>query len=69
MDVAHQFKQIGIFLTQDRFVPILKQVAMSVVASAEADGMAGQKPTHHGGNGGAAGSQQQMKWLGSSAHA
>ena len=31
MNVAHQFEQIGIFLAQDRFVPVLEQVPMAAV--------------------------------------
>lgn len=64
MNVAHQFEQIGIFLTQDRFVPVLEQVPMAAVAAVETDGMAGQQPQHKAGDRGRTGSQQQMKMVG-----
>jgi hypothetical protein len=51
-------------LAQDRFIAVLKQVAMTAVSSIEIDGMAGQQPTHHGGYRIAAGAQQQMKMIG-----
>jgi hypothetical protein len=64
MDIPHQFEQVGILLAQNRFVPVLEQMAMALMAAVETDGVSGQKPAHNGGKGGTAGSQQQMKMVG-----
>jgi len=31
VDVAHQFQKIGVFLADDRFIAVLKQLTMTVV--------------------------------------
>jgi len=42
MYVADQLQQIGLFLTEDRFVPVLEKVTVPVVATVEADAISGQ---------------------------
>ena len=60
MNVPHQLEQIGIFLAQDRFVAVLKQVSMASMAPVEACGASGQQSPHHGGDWGLTGPQQKM---------
>ena len=36
MNVSHQFEQIGIFLAQDQFVPVLEQVPLAAVVPLQA---------------------------------
>ena len=47
MNIADQLKQIGIFLAEDRFIPILEEVAMSPVATVVGDGVTGEKSSHY----------------------
>ena len=61
MKVADQFGQVGVLLTEDRFVPVLEKVPVAPVALVKRHGMAGHQPAHHGGYGCFAGSQQQVK--------
>ena len=63
MDIADEFQQIGIFLAQNRFVPVLEQVAHPVVAPIEVYGVTGEQFFHQGRNGNVAGSQQQMEMI------
>jgi len=44
MDVAHQFQQIGLFLTQNRLISVLKQMAKTVVTAVVGDNITGEKP-------------------------
>jgi hypothetical protein len=39
MDIANQFQQIGIFLTQNRFIAVLKKIAMSAVPAVVSNGI------------------------------
>ena len=50
MDVTHQLQQVGVFLTQYGFIPVLKQVTGTPVTSVETNGVAGQQPPHDGGD-------------------
>jgi hypothetical protein len=47
MDIAHEFKHVRFFIAQDRFISILKKVAMSTVTPIERDGIPCEEPTHH----------------------
>lgn len=47
MDVANELLEIGIFLTNNGFVSILKQIPVSSVTMIEADDVSGQQPSHH----------------------
>lgn len=49
MNVAYQFPQGGVLLAQNRFIAVLKQLAVPFVAPVEADNIAGQQPSYHGG--------------------
>jgi hypothetical protein len=46
MNIAHQLQQIGIFLTQNGFISVLKQMAKTAVTAVVIDNITGQKPLH-----------------------
>jgi hypothetical protein len=46
MNITDQFQQIGVLLTDNRFVTILKQMAAPVVFQIISDGMTRQKAAH-----------------------
>ena len=60
MYVAYQFQEIFILLTDDRFVPVLKQVAGAVMPQIEVDGMPSEKTPHEGAETGIAWPEQEM---------
>jgi hypothetical protein len=47
MNIAHQLQQIGIFLTQNGFISVLKQMAKTAVTAVVIDNITGQKPLHN----------------------
>ena len=57
VDVAHQLLEVWIFLTENRFVAVLKQVPVPPMAAIEAYGITGEQPAHYRGNRCRAGSQ------------
>src|SRR4030042_3954470 len=46
MNVADQFQQIGVLLTDNRFVTILKQMATPAMSQIISDGITRQKTSH-----------------------
>ena len=46
MDVSHQHQEVGFLLADDRFVAILKEVAVPPVPAVEGDGIAGHEAAH-----------------------
>ena len=42
MGVVHRFESIGIFLAEDRFVPVLESVTVAFVPAIKAFGIPGQ---------------------------
>ena len=64
VDVANQFKKIGIFLNNDAFVAILEEVAFSIVALIVPDSVASHEPPHHGRKKHYAGSHKEVKVIG-----
>ena len=64
MDVANQFKEIGIFLTHNRFIAILKQMPAPFMALVEGDGIAGHEATHDLAQRGCADAQKKMEVIG-----
>jgi len=50
VNITNQLKKLRLFLAEDRFVPILEEVAMSPVAAVVGDGVASQKSSHHRGD-------------------
>jgi len=47
VNIPDKFLQIGIFLADNGFVTILKQLALALVAAIKTDGVAGKEPSHH----------------------
>lgn len=64
MDVADQFPKIDIFLTQNRFVTVLKHVPVAVMTVIERNRITSQQPTHYGGNGDGAGFEKKVEMIG-----
>src|SRR5579864_8636998 len=42
MDIAHQFQQIRLTLTEDAFIPVLEEVPDQTIAAIEITGISGQ---------------------------
>ena len=64
MDITGQFKQIEVFLADDRLVAILKEMASSFVPQVEVDRVAGHQAPHTPGQGLFSGPNQQVKMVG-----
>ena len=47
MNIADKLFHVRIFLTDDGFVSILKQVTMATVTPVETNRISGQKPAHY----------------------
>jgi hypothetical protein len=47
VEVAHEFEQIGLLLTQDGLVPVLEQITVAAVAPVEFRGIPGEQSPHH----------------------
>ena len=63
MDVAEQFKQIGVFLTDYRLVPILEKVTASFMAVVKINGIACEEPPHEPGKFYLIAAEEQMKMI------
>jgi len=48
MDIANEFGKISIFLTENRLVPILEELAVTMVPSVEGHCMTGKQAGHDG---------------------
>jgi hypothetical protein len=46
VDVPDKFSKIKVLLAENRFIPVLEQVAVTVVFQVEGDRVAGQKAAH-----------------------
>ena len=64
VNVAYQFQQIGVFLAQDGFIAILKQVAVAAVTAVVGYRITGQQATHHRGKRSFSGSQKEVRMIG-----
>ena len=64
MDIAHQFKQVGVAVAEDRLVAALKQVADLAVAAVEYLGVASLDPLHDLGQSNALGLDQDVDVVG-----
>jgi hypothetical protein len=49
MYIANQFPQIGVFLTNYGFIPILKEMPMMLVLAIKIDCISGQQSPHQSG--------------------
>jgi hypothetical protein len=50
VNVARQFQQVGIVLTDDRLISILKEMAMPLVSQVKVDNITGKQFSHTPGN-------------------
>ncbi len=48
VNITNQFDKIGILLAKNRFVPILEELAVTVMSFIKGDGMAGEEAGHDG---------------------
>jgi hypothetical protein len=64
MDVAHQLQQVRVFLTEDGFVAVLKQIAVASVSAIEAHHVAREQPRHHGSERSSSCSQKKVNMVG-----
>jgi hypothetical protein len=64
MDIANQFLQVGILLADDGFVAILKQMAITDMATIEIDHISGEESPHAGGQGVLFGLAEEMEVIG-----
>jgi len=46
MDVTDQFLKVGVFLADNRFVPVLKELPVPLMGSVEVNCIAGKEPGH-----------------------
>ncbi len=60
VDIPDQFFKIRVFLTQNGSTAVLKKLSMSLVFSVEPACVARKQPAYENGDGGSAGSQQQV---------
>jgi hypothetical protein len=64
MNITDQFKQVGVFLADDRFVAILKEMPRSFVLEVEDNRVTGQKTPHEYGKLCRPWAEQQMEMIG-----
>ena len=64
VNIPYQFQQIGLFLAQDRFVAVLKEMPASVVFPIEGDGVPREKFSHDTRNRGTSRPEQQVYMVG-----
>ena len=60
VNIPDKFLQIGIFLADNGFVTILKQLAVALVAVIKTDGVTREEPSHHRGKGCQTRSEKKM---------
>jgi hypothetical protein len=60
MDIAHQLKEIALFVAEKRFVAILKKVTAAFVSQIEGHGVGGQKAPHEGRKTNGAGAEENV---------
>ena len=60
VNIADKLLQVGVFLTDNGFVTILKKLATAFVAAIKADGVSRENPSHYRGKGGESGSKEEM---------
>jgi hypothetical protein len=63
MDVSHQLQQVRLLMAEDRFVPIMKNLADPSMPPVESSGISAQQPLHDGLDRRATGPQQQMEMV------
>jgi len=63
MDIPHQFQQVRVLLTEDRFVAVLKEITRTVMTLVKRDGIPRQKAPHYLGHRDQACFQEQMEMI------
>ena len=63
MNIANQFQQISVFLTQDRFETVLKKMTLPAMTPVIASRITSKYPTHDRRNRCAPGTEQEMEML------
>jgi len=64
MNVSYELEEVGVLLTEERFIAVLKQVAMSSVTSIISYSITGQEPPHESGQWRGTSAQQKMHMVG-----
>jgi hypothetical protein len=64
VNMAGQFKQVGILLGEDGFLAVVKEVPDPPVPAVERPGIPAEQPLQDSGDGGGAGSQQEVEVVG-----
>ena len=60
MNVAYQFQKVGVLVTKDRLIPILKEMTVASILPVVPDGIAGQQGAHEAGDPLVAAEQEEM---------
>jgi hypothetical protein len=63
MDITDQLQEIGLVFTDDRFIAILKEMPISLVAAVEGDGITGHETPHEMTQMNVSASEQKMKMV------
>jgi len=63
MDVTNQLQKIRIFFADNGFIPVLEQMAASLMTPVKGYGIPGHKPAHDFAERGSSGAQQGMKMV------
>jgi hypothetical protein len=63
MDVTDKFEQVGVSLTKNRFVTVLKEMPMTVMAAIEVSGISTKQPFHDCCNRRGPGLKQQVEMI------
>jgi hypothetical protein len=63
MNIPDQFEKIGVFLAEKGFIPVLEEMAGSVVFSVKVLGISGKQPSHQGREREASASQKQVHMI------
>ena len=64
MNIPYQLLKVGVFLTNDGFISILKKMAVAFVAEIKADSVSRKEPSHDGGNGNEPCAKEEMGVVG-----
>jgi hypothetical protein len=64
VDVTNHLQEIGVFLAEDRLIPVLKEGTESSMTPVVSDGVAGQEPSHEGRKRNRASPQQKVDMIG-----
>ena len=63
VQITYKFQKVGVFFTDDRFVPILKEVPAALMAPVKRSRISRQKRAHAAGKGSPVGTNQEVEVL------